>query len=136
MWDIVDRTIQIIESRFDLINRRTVLYDPKYCSQDNEGCSLKSSHMIGESGPMKEPHDFMYGYKSQCTSINERLYKLEVCIHSRRKNKSKIFPPLGNELLTPSKNINLKNYHIMYLMKQKDLYDYDPRYIMSSGLMS
>ena len=41
MWDNVDKTIQIIESRIDLINRRTDLYEPKYCSQDNEGCLLK-----------------------------------------------------------------------------------------------
>ena len=84
---------------------------------------------------MKEPHDFMYGFKSQFASINERLSKLEGFLHSRRNNKSKIFSPLGNELLPPSKNITLKNYHIMYTMKQKDLYDYDPRCIMSNGLM-
>ena len=64
MWYNVDKTIQIIESRIDLINRRTDLYDPKYCVQDNESCSLKYSHIIGEFVPMKEPHDFMYGFKS------------------------------------------------------------------------
>ena len=84
---------------------------------------------------MKEPHDFMYGFKSQCTSINERLSKLEGCLHSRRKNKSKTFPPLGNEFLPPSKNITLTNYHIMYPMKQKDICDYDTRCIMSIGLI-
>ena len=71
MWDNVDKTIQRIESQIDLINRRTDLYEPKYFTQDNEGCSLKSSHTIGEFVPMSEPHDFMYGFKSQCTSINE-----------------------------------------------------------------
>ena len=30
MWDNVDKTIQIIESKIDLMNRRTDLYDPKY----------------------------------------------------------------------------------------------------------
>ena len=39
MWGNVDNTIQIIESRIDLINRKTDLYDPKFCSQDNDGCS-------------------------------------------------------------------------------------------------
>ena len=72
MWENVDKTIQRIESRIDLINRRTYLYDPKYCSQYNEGCSLKFSQIIGEFVPMKEPHYFMYRFKSQCTSINER----------------------------------------------------------------
>ena len=83
MWDNVDNTIQSIESRIDLFNKRTDLYNPKYCSQDNEGCSLKSSHIIAEFLPMKEPHEFMYGFKSQCTSINEQFSKLEGCLHSR-----------------------------------------------------
>ena len=129
------QTVQRIESRIDLINRRTDLYNPKYFSQDNEGCSLKYSHIIGEFVPMKEPHDFMYGLKSQCTYINVRFSKLEGCLHSIRKNKSKTFPPLGNEFLPQSKNITLKNYHIMYPMKQKDLCDYDPRCIRSIGLI-
>ena len=47
MWGNVDDTIQIIESRIDLINRKTDLYDPKYCSPDNDGCSQQSSLNIG-----------------------------------------------------------------------------------------
>ena len=135
MWDNVYKTIQIIGSLIDLINRKSTLYDPEFCFQDNDGCSLKSSHIIGEFMPMKQQHYFLYGFKSQCTYINERLSKLEVCLHSRRKNKSKTCPPLGNEFLPTSKNITLKNDHIIYPMKQKDLCDYDPRCIMSSGLM-
>ena len=38
MWGNVDNTIQIIESLIDLINIKTDLYDPKFCSQDNDGC--------------------------------------------------------------------------------------------------
>ena len=85
-WDNVDKTIQRIESRTHLINKRTYLYYPQYCSKDNEYCSLKYSRIIGEFVPMKKPHDFMYGFKSQCTSINEQLSKLEGCLHSRRNN--------------------------------------------------
>ena len=77
--------------------------------------------------PMKKQHDFLYGFKSQFISINEQFSKLEVCLHSRRKNKSKTFPPLGNEFLPTSKHITLKNDHIIYPMEQKDLCDYDPR---------
>ena len=77
----------------------------------------------------------MYGFKSQFTSINERLYELEGCLHSRPKNKLKTFPPLGKEFLLPSKNITLTNDHIIYPKRRKDLCDYDPRCIMSSGLM-
>ena len=77
----MDNTIQIIYSRIDLINIRTDLYDPQSFSKDNENCSLKSSTIIGEFVPMKKPHDFMYGFKYQCASINERSYKLEVCLH-------------------------------------------------------
>ena len=47
-------TIQIIESRIELINRKTDLYDPKFCSQDNDGCSHKSSRIIGEFVPMEK----------------------------------------------------------------------------------
>ena len=71
MWDNVDNTIQRDESQIDLINRKTDLYDPKFCSEDNDGCSLKSSHIIGEFVPMKEPQDFICWFKSQCTSINQ-----------------------------------------------------------------
>ena len=33
----LDNTIQIIESRIELINRKTDLYDSNFCSQDNDG---------------------------------------------------------------------------------------------------
>ena len=91
----VDDTIQIIESQIDLINRTTHLYDPKFCSPDNDGCSQLSSHNIGEFVPMKKQNCIQSVFKSQCTSINERIYKLEVYINSR-KNKSNTFPPLQN----------------------------------------
>ena len=103
IWDNVDKTIQIIESRIDLINKTTDLYDPQYFSKTNKDCSLKSSHTIGEFLPMKKTHDFMYGFNSQCTSINEPFSKLEFYPRSRRKNKSKTFPLIGNEFLPLSK---------------------------------
>ena len=53
MWDNVENTIQRIESKIDLINKKTDLYYPKYYSQDIEGCSLKYSHIIGEFVRMK-----------------------------------------------------------------------------------
>ena len=54
MWGNVDNTLQIIQSRIDLMNRKTDLYDPKFCSQDNDGCSQQSSHIIGEFVLMKK----------------------------------------------------------------------------------
>ena len=66
-------TIQIIESQIDLIYKTTDLYDTQYCSKDNEDFLLKYSHIIGEFVPMKKPCEFVYGFKSQFTSINERL---------------------------------------------------------------
>ena len=81
MWDNVDKTIQRIESRIDLINRKTDLYDPTFCSQDNDGSSLKSSHIIGEFMPMKKQSYFLYGFKSQYTSIKDRFSTLEGCLH-------------------------------------------------------
>ena len=48
MWVNLDKTIQRIESRIDLIFKTIDLYYPQYCSKDNECCSLKSSHIIKE----------------------------------------------------------------------------------------
>ena len=73
MWGNLDNNIQIIESLIEFINRKTDLYDPTFCSQDNDGCSHKSSHIIGEFMLMKKQHDILFGFKSQFTSINERF---------------------------------------------------------------
>ena len=72
----MDNTIQIIESQIDLINRKTDLYDPKFVSHENDGCSQQSSHIIGEIVLMKKKC-IQSVFKSQCTSINERFSKLE-----------------------------------------------------------
>ena len=77
VWGNVDNTIQIIESRIDLINGKTYLYDPKFFSQDNDGCSQKSSHIIGEFVSLEKQNYIQSVFKSLCTSINERFYKLE-----------------------------------------------------------
>ena len=61
MWDNMDNIIQIIESWIEIINRKTNLYDPNFSPQDNDGCSLKSSQIIGELMPMKKRHDFCMG---------------------------------------------------------------------------
>ena len=135
MWENMDKIIQIIESRIDLISKTSDLYDPQYCSKDNEYCSLKSSDIIRPFVQMKKPSDFAYGFKSHCTSITDSLSKLESCLRSRQKNKSKTFPQFCNEFLPPSKNISLENFPIMYPLKQKDFYDYDPICIMSRGLI-
>ena len=76
MWNNVDNTIQMIDSWNDLFSKTTDLYYPQNFSKKNEDCLLKSSHIIGKFVPMKKPHDFMYGFNSQCTSINEQLSKL------------------------------------------------------------
>ena len=60
---------------------------------------------------------------------------MEGCHHLTSKKKSKTFPQFGNELVPPSKNISVTNLPIMYPLKQKDLCDYDPRFIISSGLI-
>ena len=99
--------IQGIESQIDLINRTTDLYEPKFCSSDNDGCSQGSSHNNGEFVPMKK-NRIQSGFKSQCTSIDEKISKLEVYLHSR-KNKSRTFSALQNDFLPPSKNITLKS---------------------------
>ena len=75
-WGKVCDIIQEIESRIDLINRTTGLYDPKFCSPDNDGCSQRSSHNIEEFVTMKKRNFIHPGFKSQFASINERISKL------------------------------------------------------------
>ena len=43
--------------------------------------------------------------------------------------------PLQNNFLPTSKKITLKSNHFIFPMKNKDICDYDPGCIMSSGLM-
>ena len=93
MWGNVENTIQIIESRIDLINRKTDLYDPNLFSPENDVCSKQSSHNIGEFVLMKKQNCIQSGF-------NERIPKLGLYLHSR-KNKSKTFPPLQNKFLPP-----------------------------------
>ena len=103
LWENVDKTIQRIDSLIDLFLKTTDLYDPQYFSKDNADFSLKYSHIIREFVQMKKPFEFLYGFKSHCTSINERFYKFEGCLHSTLNNKIKTFPRFDNELLPPSK---------------------------------
>ena len=49
-WQVVVQKIQEIESQIDLENKRTHLYDPKFCYSDNDGCS----HNIGGFLSMKK----------------------------------------------------------------------------------
>ena len=120
MWGNVDKTIQIIESRIDLISKTTYLYDTQYCSKDNEDFLLKYSHIIGEFVPMKKPFEFAYGLKYQCTYLNERLYKLEGCLNLRLNNKMKAFPNGGNVFILL---FNLK------LIQPSNLYNRSLRYV-------
>ena len=83
---------------------------------------------------MKKQNSIQSGFKSQCTSINERISRLEVYLHSR-KNKLKKFPLLQNDFLPPSKNFTLNRNHFIFPMKNKDIGDYDPRCIMSINLI-
>ena len=83
---------------------------------------------------MKKQNRIQSGFKSQCTSIIERISKLEIYLHSR-KNKSKTFSPLQNDFLPPFKKITWKSNHFIFPMKNKDICDYDPRCIISIGLM-
>ena len=84
---------------------------------------------------MKKLFELAYGFRPHCTSINGRFSESECCLHSRTNNKIKIFLPFGNEFLPLSKNISLTACPIICPLKQKDLCDYDTRFIMSSGLM-
>ena len=66
--------------------------------------------------------------------MNELIYKLKGYLYPRPNNKINTFPPFGNEFLPPSKNISFTVCPIIYPLKNNDIYDYDPKCIMSSGL--
>ena len=71
-WRVVIQKIQEIESWIDLKNKTADLYDPKFCYPDNDGCSQK----IGGFVSMKKENRIQLVFKSKCTSINKRIYKL------------------------------------------------------------
>ena len=73
-------------------------------------------------------------FKSKCTPIKERLYKLEGHLKSRNI-QSKTFAPLQSFFKPPLQKITLKKSHNIFSMKDKDICDNDPRCIVSSGLM-
>ena len=106
-----------------LKNRTTDLYDPKFCYPDNDSCSQQSYHNIGGFVPMEKQNHIQSVFKSQCKSINKRIYKLEVFLHLFK--------------------MNFTSFQKNYLEKQsfyipngkKDICDYDPRCILSSSLM-
>ena len=102
-WGGVVQKIQEIESRIDLKNKTDDLYDPNFCYPDNDGCSQRSYPNIGGFVSMKKQNLIQLVFKSQCPSINERLYKLEVHIHSI-KMKSKTFSPLQTVFISFKKN--------------------------------
>ena len=81
MWENVDIIIQRIDSRIDLVSKTIYLYDSHYCSKDNEDCSLQPSHIIRNFVQMKKPFEFLYGFKSHSTSINESLSMLKGCLN-------------------------------------------------------
>ena len=84
---------------------------------------------------IKKPLGVGYGFKSNCVSINESLFKLKGCCQYRRQNQKWIFPPFGNDFFPSLKNIILKRHPILYPLKTEYICEYNPRYLMSSGLV-
>ena len=92
----------------DLENRTTDLYDPKFCYPDNDG----ASHIIGGYVQMKKESCIQSVFKSNCTSINERLYRLEVYLQSR-KIESNTFSSLQKDFYLLQKNyLEKEEYYI------------------------
>ena len=110
MWGNVENTIQIIESWIDLINKKTIFMWYPILFHRKWILFTQIFSYYWQICANEKAHAFLYGFKYQCKSINEWFSKLEGFLHSRRENKSKTFPPIGNELLPPSKNITLTDY--------------------------
>ena len=99
-WQVVVQNIQKIESRIDVENKTTDLYDPKFCYPDNGGCS----HNIEGFVSIQKENHIQLVFKSNCASIKGRLYKLKVHLQSR-KMKSNTFARLQKFFLPPSKKL-------------------------------
>ena len=76
IWENVDKTIQIIESRIEFNTKTTEFYGSKYFSKEDKGCSLQSYHLIRESLQLNRILENGHGFKSHFISLNERFYKL------------------------------------------------------------
>ena len=134
MLDNVEKNIQRIESLIYFIYKKIDLYDPQYFSKDNEDCSLQYSHIIGEFFQCKN-------HTSLCMSLNSTVHPLmindiswKVVLIQYLRIIWRHFHHLEMNSYLHKKN-TLKDCHIMYPMKQKDICDYDPICIISSGLM-
>ena len=107
-WKIAVQNIEEIESLTDLENRTTDLYDPKFCYPDNDG----ASHIIGEYVQMKKEYCIQSIFKFNCPSINERLYKLEVYIQSRKINSNTFHHYKRISYLLQNKYLEKEQYYI------------------------
>ena len=95
MWENTNKTIKRIESQIDLISITKYLYDYQYCNKDNEDCSLKSSHIIGEFVQMKKLFEFDYGFKSHCTFINKLFLSWNVVFGPDQRLRERHFRHLA-----------------------------------------
>ena len=60
------------------------------------------------------------------------IQKIVTC-YNKRKGK-KTFPIFDNEFLPSSKKLKIGAKDFIFLIKQEDMFDYNPNYFMSGGL--
>ena len=131
MWDNVENIIHIIGSIIDFKSNTTDLYDTEFFSKTYDGCSLQSDSCISKLAKMKNPFGVGYVFKSYCYCINQRFSKFQGLYHSRINEGNFIFPAFYNEFLPSLKNVILNGQHIIYPLKQVDIFQYNHRCIIS-----
>ena len=74
-------------------------------------------------------------FKTNCSSIEQRFKKLgDGLLKQIGKNKHK-FPIFDNDFLSSSNQIKLKTTDCIFSIKQDDICDYNPLFLMSIGMM-
>ena len=88
-----------IDPRNKFNSHETDLYDSKYCSKEDEDCSLQPDICIREKVKMMKPLVVGYVFKSQKFSVNECFSRFQGVCKSRRTKQKFIFRPFCNDFL-------------------------------------
>ena len=113
----------------DLEDRTMNLYDPNFCYSDNED----ASHVIGGYVEMKKENCIQSDLSSIVHQLTKGLINWKSIYSQSRQSETHFHRYKRISYLLPKKLSKKKK--TIFPMKNKDLYDHDPRCIMSCGLM-
>ena len=74
-------------------------------------------------------------FETNCSSVEHQYKKLGDSFNKKRGKNKYTCPIFDNKLLASSKQLKLCSIDIILPIKQEDVFNYNPRCFMSSGLM-